>query len=65
MIMPGMNGRELSRLLESQRSEVKTLYISGYAADILSDDDGSSDVHFLGKPFSRSALSDKVRSVLG
>ncbi|MDT9546290.1 MAG: ATP-binding protein [Chlorobium phaeovibrioides] len=65
MIMPGMNGRELSEQLEHQREEVKILYISGYASDILSDADESEDVHFLGKPFSRAALFDKVRSVLG
>jgi PAS domain S-box-containing protein len=66
MIMPKMNGRELAQALEKLHPELKTLYISGYM-----DDDavrrvvGEQGANFLQKPFSLSALANKVREVLG
>jgi two-component system cell cycle sensor histidine kinase/response regulator CckA len=64
MVMPGMNGRELAEKLSAVRTGFKTLFMSGYTADALADAEADSDLHFLGKPFSRDALTSKIREVL-
>jgi len=66
IVMPGMNGRELSRRLTQRRPDVKVLYVSGYADDAVERhgvlDPGTA---FMQKPFSPSALARRVREVLG
>jgi CheY-like chemotaxis protein len=65
MIMPGLNGKELSELMKPLYQDLKILFMSGYSNDILNSDRMSyEDVQFLGKPFSRTTLSLKVREVL-
>lgn len=64
MVMPGMNGRELAEKLSAVRTGLKTLFMSGYTADALADAEADSDLHFLGKSFSRDALTSKIREVL-
>jgi PAS domain S-box-containing protein len=65
MIMPGMNGKELSDLMKPQYQDLKILFMSGYSNDILNSDRMSyEDIQFLGKPFSRTTLALKVREVL-
>jgi CheY-like chemotaxis protein len=65
IVMPGMSGRELSRMLGSLRPNLKTIYMSGYAGDELSqrgiEETGAS---FLQKPFSLGTLAHKVRDTL-
>ncbi len=65
VVMPGMNGRELWKLLWGQRPSVKCLFMSGYTADVI-DRHGVSekDVHFIEKPFSLKGLAQKVRYIL-
>jgi two-component system cell cycle sensor histidine kinase/response regulator CckA len=65
VIMPEMNGRELSKTLGADRPTLRTLFMSGYAADII----GPQSVHekavaYIGKPFALKDLLAKVRSVL-
>jgi CheY-like chemotaxis protein len=65
MIMPVMNGRTLATRLQPLRPEIKTLFLSGYTADIISEQGVlKEDIHFLQKPFSIEALTAKVREVL-
>jgi PAS domain S-box-containing protein len=65
MIMPEMNGRELSVRLQPLRPEMKMLFMSGYTADIISKQGVVEDeINFLQKPFSFEALTTKVREVL-
>ena len=66
VVMPGMDGHELSRRLASQRPALKVLYMSGYADDVLANRGGGTNhgTTLLQKPFSRSALLSKVREVL-
>ncbi|WP_020677167.1 PocR ligand-binding domain-containing protein [Geopsychrobacter electrodiphilus] len=65
MIMPVMNGRELSAMLQPLRPEMKVLFLSGYTADIISNQGVIEDeIHFLQKPFSLEVLTSKVREVL-
>ncbi|HYL55470.1 MAG TPA: response regulator [Gemmatimonadales bacterium] len=65
VVMPDMNGRELSRRLTEARPNVKTLYLSGYTDDaILHRGVLQEGVAFLQKPFSLRALARKIRQVL-
>lgn len=66
MIMPQMSGRELVDRLHAQGRDLKILYISGYTDDstvyAAELPRGSA---FLQKPFTLSALLEKVRGLLG
>lgn len=65
VIMPDMTGRELADTLTALYPQLAVLYVSGYAASAIEEENllgpGTS---FLGKPFSVRALADKVREVL-
>lgn len=65
VIMPEMNGRDLSRSLLSLYPKLKILFMSGYTANVIAHqgvlDEG---VHFIQKPFSTNDLATKVREVL-
>ncbi len=61
VVMPRMGGRELAAEVLRVRPDVKVLYISGYAPWA---EDAASDVHFLAKPFTPSALARAVRKIL-
>jgi CheY-like chemotaxis protein len=65
VVMPGMTGRELARLLVAIRPSLKTLYTSGYPANVIAHE-GVLDpgVAYLPKPFSPAQLAAKVRDVL-
>jgi CheY-like chemotaxis protein len=65
VVMPEMNGRELSERLKKHCPDLKTLFMSGYTANVIAHrgvlDKG---VNFIQKPFSLSSLAGKVRHVL-
>jgi len=66
VIMPRMTGKDLAIRLRHLRPEIKVLYMSGYAADVISDRDSlDSGESFIAKPFSMDALLTKVRDILG
>ena len=61
IVMPRMDGRELSRQLLKERPQMKVLFVSGYMDDAASGQQGSAEVHeFLQKPFSRQDLKNKI-----
>lgn len=66
VVMPGMDGHELSHRLASHRPALKILYMSGYADDVVANRGGihNRGTTLLQKPFSRAALLGKVREVL-
>jgi len=65
VIMPEMNGRELSARLEGLRPGLKTLYMSAYTANAISRHGVLEEgVHFLQKPFVKQELAAKVREAL-
>jgi len=65
MIMPGMNGRELSRELLKRNEDLKFLIISGYSHDYISQDGVLEEgINFLQKPFSVSSFVEKIRTIL-
>ena len=65
VIMPEMNGRDLAARVSTDQPAIKTLFMSGYTADVIAHrgvlDQG---VNFLQKPFSRQELAAKVRAAL-
>jgi two-component system cell cycle sensor histidine kinase/response regulator CckA len=63
VIMPGISGPELVRLVRETRPNIRVLYMSGYADDEIEDLD--RDAGFLQKPFTPSELTAKVAEVLG
>jgi CheY-like chemotaxis protein len=65
VVMPTMNGRELYERVRLLRPELKVLFMSGYTTEVIGHHGVIEEgVHFLHKPFSRSALSIKIRAAL-
>lgn len=65
VIMPMMNGKELSDKLLEIRPELKVLFMTGYSSEIISDQGILRDgVNFLQKPVSLETLSRKLRTLL-
>jgi PAS domain S-box-containing protein len=65
VVMPEMDGWDLARQLSSLRPDLKTLFMSGYAADIVSGRKMlDREVRFMQKPFSPRDLATAVRAAL-
>ncbi|MFO0949230.1 MAG: response regulator [Planctomycetota bacterium] len=65
VIMPGGNGKELSELLSNRRPTIRTLFMSGYTDDVLSQEGvGHYEARFIQKPFTAAGLLVKVREML-
>jgi DNA-binding NtrC family response regulator len=69
LIMPGITGRELAKRLTARHPKMRVLCMSGYTFGITTQTGMQSGlledgVAFLQKPFTPSALSEKVREVL-
>ncbi len=65
VVMPDMNGRELVERLCASRPGMKTLFMSGYTADVVTSRGiVEQGVHFIQKPFTPTQLASKVRKVL-
>jgi PAS domain S-box-containing protein len=65
VIMPEMNGVELSRRMQAARPDIKALYVSGYTSDeIVSNGMLDSKTAFLQKPFTILSLLHKVREAI-
>ncbi len=65
MVMPGMDGATLARLVRQTYPSIRVVLMSGYSEEIASDDLADSpDILFLAKPFSLDALGAKVAEAL-
>jgi PAS domain S-box-containing protein len=65
VIMPGISGRELAKRLTMRLPRMRVLYMSGYTFNVIAHGGTlEQGVAFLQKPFTPSALADKVREVL-
>jgi len=65
MVMPGMDGATLARLVRQDYPSIRVILMSGYSEDIASDDLADSpDILFLAKPFSLDALASRVAETL-
>jgi two-component system, cell cycle sensor histidine kinase and response regulator CckA len=65
VVMPKMTGRDLVRHMMPLYPDLKTLFMSGYTANVIAHhgvlDEG---VHFIEKPFSKKDLAAKIQEVL-
>jgi len=65
VVMPEMNGRELSERLRNLCANLKTLFMPGYTANVIARRGVLEDgVCFVSKPFIKKEMAAKVREVL-
>ena len=65
VIMPLMNGKELQTRIAAMKPGIRTLFMSGYTADIIANRGFIAEgLNFIGKPFTLQALTQKVREAL-
>ena len=65
IVLPGMDGPAIVKCLLKRYPGMKILYITGYPGDVVSlYGIPDTERHLLQKPFSASALTEKVREVL-
>jgi CheY-like chemotaxis protein len=61
VLMPGMNGRDLAKLLQTLYPGMKVMFMSGYCSNVMfPEGTGHNGVNFLPKPFTLRMLADKV-----
>jgi len=66
VVMPEINGREVSERLLARRPDLKVLFMSGYNDDaVVRHGVVGSPAAFLQKPFDSRTLATRVRDVLG
>lgn len=65
MVMPGMDGETLAKIVKEKKPDIKIILMSGYSEDFTRHGkDDSQMFSFLPKPFGLSQLIQKVREVL-
>jgi len=65
VVMPSMSGSHLASRIQALRSDVKVLFMSGYADEtVFQHGDLEQGRLFLQKPFTPAALARKLREVL-
>ncbi len=65
VIMPKLNGKAACDAMRKIKPQIKTLYISGYTADIIHKKGiFESNINFISKPVTPDALARKIRDVL-
>ncbi|GIJ46138.1 hypothetical protein Val02_30240 [Virgisporangium aliadipatigenens] len=64
VVMPGMNGQQLADRLTELRPGLPVIFTSAYTRGALTPTEENMIIAFLDKPFTASALTEKVRSVL-
>jgi YesN/AraC family two-component response regulator len=63
--MPDMNGRDLANRLGALYPGIKTLFMSGYTANVIAHRGVLEEgVQFIPKPFSAKDLGMKIREIL-
>ncbi len=65
MMMPGMSGADLAKIVQQRAPEMKIILASGYSEEIAKKElAGSKDFYFMSKPYSLGDLTKKVMEVL-
>ncbi len=65
VVLPGINGKQLSERLKALRPALKVLFISGYTSDVIAHHGVlEPGVALLHKPFSQGELAARVRDIL-
>jgi PAS domain S-box-containing protein len=64
VVLPEMNGCDLSKKLQSRFPKLKTLFMSGYTTDIINNQGGFElGVNFIQKPFSINTLVFAIQKI--
>ena len=65
VVMPQMSGKELKESIEVMKPGIKTLFMSGYTSEVISQH-GVLDkgINFIQKPFTKAELAKKIRDVI-
>ena len=64
VVMPEIDGTELALHVHAMRPEIRVLFVSGYASDVLLDESLAEQHSMLSKPFSANTLLQKLRALL-
>jgi len=64
VVMPRMGGRQLAERMRGLRPDLRVLYLSGFTESFSHDKAGVPAKDFLAKPYSPSALAQKIRELL-
>lgn len=65
VVMPGLNGRQVSERLLQIRPKTKVLFTSGYTENAIAHHGIlERDINFIGKPYSSRDLAQKIRQLL-
>lgn len=65
LVLPGMNGREMSRRILERLPKLRVVYMSGYCEPmVMEGEQRDADFNYLQKPFSVRTLTKKLASVL-
>ena len=65
VMMPGMDGHTLVKLVQEELPNIKVILMSGYAEEAIPGGlGGDPTLHFLPKPFSLQELAGKVKEVI-
>ncbi|MBI5164681.1 MAG: PAS domain-containing protein [Magnetospirillum sp.] len=66
VVMPGMDGVTLARLVRMERPAIKVVLMSGYSEDVARNGiDPAEGIAFLPKPFSLKQLAGAVKQAIG
>lgn len=66
VILPGIDGLNVSAQLTAMRPNLKVIYMSGYPSAVIGEKGGiAKGITFLPKPYGPGELAGKVREVLG
>jgi two-component system, cell cycle sensor histidine kinase and response regulator CckA len=64
VVMPRMNGNEAYQAIQEVRKDMKAIFMSGYAGDVVLDKGLGKDSTYLQKPIAGDQLLRKIRKVL-
>lgn len=65
VIMPKLNGKDLSAIIRKDRPDLRVIFMSGYTADVIHKSDIERiDGRFIQKPFSNEDLLKTIREIL-
>lgn len=65
LMMPKLNGVEMARMIRKESAAVPILFISGYADDLVFEDEVMrGPTMFMPKPFRQDTLVDEVAAIL-
>ena len=65
VVLPEMNGCDLSKKLQTISPNLKTLFMSGYTADFVNNQGVIDlDLNFIQKPFSIKTLLGAIKKIL-